>query len=60
MGVAKAALECASAISPTISAPPHPRQCHLRWPHPNLAARGISGLGDMLKSHAERALCNAM
>ncbi len=56
MGVAKAALEASVRYLALRSGPAaHSRQRHLAGPVKTLAARGISGFGDMLKAHAERA-----
>lgn len=56
MGVAKAALECAVRY---LARDLGPRKIRVNaisaGPIRTLAARGISGLGDMLKAHAERA-----
>src|SRR5438309_4913844 len=56
MAVAKAALECTVRY---LSYDPSKKKIRVNaisaWPIKTLAARGISGLGDMLKSHAERA-----
>jgi len=56
MGVAKAALECAVRYLAHDLGPKKIRVNAISaGPIRTLAARGISGLGDMLKAHAERA-----
>jgi enoyl-[acyl-carrier protein] reductase I len=56
MGVAKAALECAVRYLANDLGPKKIRVNAISaGPIKTLAARGISGLGDMLKAHAERA-----
>ncbi len=56
MGVAKAALECSVRYLAHNLGPQRVRVNAISaGPIKTLAARGISGLGDMLKSHAERA-----
>src|SRR5205807_4469145 len=56
MGVAKAALECSVRYLANDLGPKKIRVNAISaGPIKTLAARGISGLGDMLKSHAERA-----
>ena len=56
MGVAKAALECTVQYLAYDLGPKKIRVNAISaGPIKTLAARGISGLGDMLKSHAERA-----
>ena len=56
MGVAKAALECTVRYLANDLGPKKIRVNAISaGPIKTLAARGISGLGDMLKSHAERA-----
>jgi enoyl-[acyl-carrier protein] reductase I len=56
MGVAKAALECTVRYLAQDLGPKKIRVNAISaGPIKTLAARGISGLGDMLKSHAERA-----
>jgi enoyl-[acyl-carrier protein] reductase I len=56
MGVAKAALECTVRYLANSLGPKKIRVNAISaGPIKTLAARGISGLGDMLKAHAERA-----
>src|SRR5205807_3377675 len=56
MGVAKAALECTVRYLANDLGPKKIRVNAISaGPIKTLAARGISGLGDMLRSHAERA-----
>src|SRR5467141_4385457 len=56
MGVAKAALECTVRYLAYDLGPKKIRvNCISAGPVQTLAARGISGLGDMLRAHAERA-----
>src|SRR5216110_858603 len=56
MGVAKAALECAVRYLANDLGPKKIRVNAISaGPIKTLAARGISGLGEMLKSHSERA-----
>ena len=56
MGVAKAALECTvHYLASDLGKRKIRVRCDLGGPIKTLAARGISGLGDMLRSHAERA-----
>ena len=56
MGVAKAALECSVRYLANDLGPKKIRVNAISaGPIKTLAARGISGLGDMLRSHAERA-----
>ena len=56
MALAKASLECTVRyLAWNLGPQKHPRERHLRRPIKTLAARGVGALGDMLKSHAERA-----
>ena len=56
MGVAKAALECTVRyLAQDLGSKKIRVNAISAGPIKTLAARGISGLGDMLKSHAERA-----
>jgi enoyl-[acyl-carrier protein] reductase I len=56
MGVAKAALECTVRYLASDLGPKHIRVNAISaGPIKTLAARGIAGLGEMLKAHAERA-----
>jgi len=55
MGVAKASLEACTRYLAYDLPEAHPRQLHQRRPVNTLAARGISGFGEMLKHYEAHA-----